>query len=104
MNIPYATRSRFFEPLHEALTAHGKCPGQGNAVTLTLSEEGYDGEIIIEISADPFDEFLSNWEGRDPTRFPARIRAAATVLRERRCFGRFLISHRQGLLSITPAP
>ena len=104
MNIKFTTRSDFFEPIREALEAHGRCPDQETPILVALSEEGYDGEILVEVLPEPDDAFLSNWEGSDPTRFPARIRAAATVLREAKCYGRFLIAHRQGLLSLTRAP
>jgi hypothetical protein len=101
LRIRYSVRSHFFEPLHAALEAHGRCPVRGDPVVVTLSEQGYDGSILVDILAGLSEEFISDWEGRDPTRFPARIRAAATVLHERGCHGRFLISHRRGVLSIT---
>ena len=65
---------------------------------------GYDGSIRITVGAPGEDEFdaevnLSNW-----TRFPARIRAAATELRDRGFQGTFRISHNQGELRIERIP
>lgn len=69
MNIRYTMRSEFFLPIQEALQSRGICPGQRDPIEITLTEEGYDGEILVEIVSDPADEFLSDWEGTDPTRF-----------------------------------
>jgi hypothetical protein len=104
MNLRYAGRSGFFAAILVALEQHGGCPEQGDPVTVSLSEQGYDGEIIVEITPDPEDEFMSDWEGSDETRFPARVRAAATVLRDRKCFGRYVVTHAKGLLTIVRAP
>src|SRR5690606_29828981 len=104
MNIKFTTRFDFLESSREVLEAQGRCLDQETPILVAVSEEGYDGEILVEVLPEPDDAFLSNWEGSDLTRFPERIRAAATVLREAKCYGRFLIAHRQGLLSLTRAP
>ena len=100
MDIPFSSRSKFFAPISEALDAAGGCPRVGG-VLIELSPEGYGGVVRVDVSGDRTDTFGSDWEGSDYTRFPARIRAAATVLRTRRCFGRFLIVHDQGQLTIS---
>lgn len=102
MNLKYAVRSSFVEPTTRALLAHGRCVTFDEYVTVELSEEGYQGSVLVEIT-ELADEFLSDWEGKDPTRFPMRIRAAATALRDLGCYGRFRISHTAGHLEIRRA-
>jgi hypothetical protein len=104
MYIPYATRSRFFEPIEEAFETARRCPDAGAPVSIVLAPGGYDGAIVVDTSHDENSGFAAEWERPDPTRFPARIRAAATVLRSRGCVGRYLITHRDGVLTISPAP
>jgi len=37
---------------------------------------------LVEIRESDDDTFLTAWTGNDPTRFPARIKAAATILKQ----------------------
>ncbi len=103
MEIPFSRRSEFFEPIHGAIKAAGGCSCLNQALTVSLSRQGYPGKIRVFIREEEAGVFDAEWEGSDPTRFPARIRAAATVLRDLRCHGRFLISHQAGVLTITRA-
>jgi hypothetical protein len=100
VDIPVSSRSKFFDPISRALDESGGCPALGSPVRVSLSQEGYEGEIIVIITPDHEDTFASDWEGSDVSRFPARIRAAATVLRMRQCFGKFIIQHEHGNLVI----
>ena len=61
-------------------------------------------ELAVEVIIKPEEEFVSNREYRDPTRFPARIRAAATALRDTGNFGLYSISHRESVLTINQRP
>jgi hypothetical protein len=101
MDITFATKSKFFDPINSAIEENGPCKA-GSPITVLLTEEGYEGEIHVHITPDSTESFATDWEGSDPTRFPARIRAAATVLKMRRCYGQFLISHEGGILAILP--
>jgi hypothetical protein len=100
VRIEFTARSSFLPAINEAFDAAGECPGAENTVIVQLSRQGYPGTIQVDITEDASDSFDSDWDGTDLTRFPARIRAAATVLRNRRCFGRFVIRHEQGHLTI----
>jgi len=64
---------------------------------------GYGGCIRVKIDRSHLREFEANWENEDWTRFPARIRAAATALRDTGHFGTFDISHEDGALLISEA-
>lgn len=97
MRIDFATRSSFLPAIHAALDDAGGCEGR---VVVQLSPQGYPGTIRLELTEGTSDSFATDWEGADPTRFPARIRAAATALRDRRCFGVFVVSHDEGRLTI----
>lgn len=61
-------------------------------------EGGYEEEIAITVAA--ANQFEVGRRYRDWTRFPARIRAAATALRDCEQFGSFLITCREGNLTI----
>ena len=57
---------------------------------------GYELDVEVEIK--PGDEFQSKGRGYlDETRFPARIRAAATALRDSGNIGLYSISHRESV-------
>lgn len=100
MKIPHLTqthRSEFYRPVKDALSkAAGKWP-----VLVTLKKPGgYKGkrEVTIVTAREP--QFDSDFEGDDWTRFPARIRAAATALRDAGLTGTFTIEHEDGELRI----
>jgi hypothetical protein len=61
---------------------------------------GYKGSIDVVISDLKEQEFNADLELADWTRFPARIRAAATELRDQGYSGVFKISHDEGRLQI----
>src|SRR5262245_22640889 len=99
MRIRYLTKSsRFVPAIADAIDARGgEVDGKWH---INLVDGGYHGRVIVDIDSRDREEFWCDWEGADATRFPARIRAAATALRDCRRFGRFLIEHADGLLSI----
>jgi hypothetical protein len=100
MRIPHliqSTRSQFHGLVHTAL-ADALRPL--NLDVNLRSGGGYDGEIQVKIQAPDELEFEAALELRDWTRFPARIRAAATALRDRGLLGRFRIGHQDGQLTI----
>jgi len=72
-------------------------------VHIDLDEGGYDGRVIVTIHATDRTIFGTDWERADPTRFPARIRAAAAALLSCGCEGRFEVSHSDGSLTIRAA-
>ncbi len=61
---------------------------------------GYSGSIRVKIEKSQAPVFEADWESNDWTRFPARIRAAATALRDTNTFGTFSITHQDGTLQI----
>ena len=62
------------------------------------SEDGYEGDCIANVLAG--NEFETDGKWSDITRFPARIKAAATCLKERKLFGKYRLSYKNGILSI----
>jgi hypothetical protein len=62
---------------------------------------GYRGNVEVAIGGPTEKEFEANVNISDRTRFPARIRAAATALRDRGCKGLFQIQHNNGKVQIT---
>ncbi len=99
MKIPHLVRDgQFLSRIKEALETEG-CPG---CVTIKFSKGGgYSGSIEVTIGSPTEKEFDADVSLKDRTRFPARIRAAATALRDAGCQGRSLVSHADGVLTIS---
>jgi hypothetical protein len=100
MKIPHLTqtdRSEFYPLIREALRgAENQFP-----VTVPLGKPGgYNGEVTLTTRAANEAEFEANLELTDWTRFPARIRAAATALRDSGRFGTFNVTHAEGQVTI----
>ena len=100
MKIPHLVKNGQFLPLiKQVLKAEG-CPG--NMTIKFPKGGGYSGKIEVTIGSPTEKEFDAAVSLKDRTRFPARIRAAATALRDVRCKGRFVIGHADGVLTIRP--
>ena len=100
MKVPYAMRSEFLAPCteliatqHEALTG-----GATISVQFTKKQKGYRSQVDVVISPGDSTYFGAN---PAPKRFPSRIKAAATALRDCGQVGRFRIGHGDGTLCIT---
>jgi hypothetical protein len=98
MKLQYSVRSRFFATIEKALPTYASV--RELDVRVFLGPGGYELDVEILIHADDAGWFDVDWENRDPSRFPARLRAAATVLKQRGYAGAFLIGHREGTLTI----
>lgn len=100
MRIPYVTRSSFLESCRDAIRKN--LPRQvGQQVKVTFDKKGgYRDTVRLSVESDMPNDFGSDWEGTDPTRFPVRIRAAATALRDEHCVGDFEITHLDGVLTV----
>lgn len=103
MDIPYVDESGFLDPCERAIRQERTALDAGQLVRINLDAEkpGYPGRVIVEVRAGDGSGFGSDFESSDPTRFPARIRAATTALYNCGCWGRFLVTHGEGVLEIT---
>ncbi len=101
MNILYALRSKFTALCQEGIASQQEALNVGKVIHIALEAGGYQGKIKVAIDAGNSTHFETDWSAGDPTRFPARIKAAATALRDRGSTGRFEISHANGVLSIS---
>jgi hypothetical protein len=102
MDIAHVGRSVFLTPCEQAIRDHAAILEAGGTIVITLDDGGYAGKVRIEIGDDPA-MFGSDWENSDPTRFPARIKAAATALFHCGCRGPYEVEHRDGFLTIRRA-
>jgi hypothetical protein len=100
MRIPFVSRSSFLAPIAKALGEADEELRNWRQVLVTLSPQGYNGVVEVEIARSDRQEFIAHCNFGDVSRFPVRIRAAATALRDRGFAGRFLIAHKSGLLRI----
>jgi len=94
--------SRFVKPCEDAIRANRNRLDAGDTVEISLTGEkpGYAERIEVEIRDNDTATFGTDWTSSDVSRFPARIKAAATALLNCGCFGCFVIEHRDGLLTI----
>ncbi len=102
MDIAYVTRSAFLATCEAAIGSNRMRFDAGDAVEIRLDDGGYAGSVVVEIRDDAT-TFGTDWESTDVTRFPARIKAAATALFNCGCRGRFSVEHRDGLVTIRVA-
>ena len=100
MDIEYAIRSQFLDACEATVCEYRAELEAGGIVHVALKEGGYDGRVAVTIHPTDHAIFVTDWEGTDPTRFPARIKAAATALLNCGFEGRFDISHSGGSLTI----
>ena len=98
MKIPHLARDGKFRP--QIRKGIGEL-AQKSSLQIALSPDGgYSGEVRIRIGSATERNFEAYIDLSDPTRFPARIRAAATELREQGFTGEFWIRHHNGALEI----
>ncbi len=64
------------------------------------SRGGASGSIHVTFEEYTYRGFETDWKGKNPRRFPARIRTATTALRDMNRWGTFLITHEDGILEI----
>jgi len=74
--------------------------GEAEIVLNDAEKDGYIGQFEINIGADNDNFDALDYKNLDITRFPARIKAAATSLKLLNFFGCFRISHKNGVLNI----
>lgn len=96
----YPTRSKFLDSCETAIREHRAELNAGAPVHVDLREGGYEGRVVVTIRPTDRDVFATDWDRGDPTRFPARIKAAAAALFNCHCQGRFEVSHADGSLTI----
>jgi len=94
-------KTKFYPDLLRCLRSRGPIEfGETISYVLpTQSPSGLEGDVIVDI-VDGL-EFDSSWKGKDRTWFGARIKAAATALRDSDQHGRFRISHKNGERALT---
>src|SRR5262249_48334101 len=100
-DIPYlknVAKSKFYRIVREVIEREMPF-GTSKTLACNLQKPGGD-EVAVEVVIKPGEEFQSDREYPDWTRFPARIRAAATALRDSGNFGIYSISHSESVLTI----
>lgn len=103
MDIAYATRSQFLATCEAAIRQQQVELDAGGTVCVDLGEGGYDGRVVVTIRSDNPSSFDAAWTNPDPTRFPARIKAAATALLNSGYEGAYELTHENGILTIRRA-
>jgi hypothetical protein len=102
--MPYTfsckSRSKFLPPIIKAIKQQRQDLTAGKQIVIQLvSKEGYNGEYECKINLKT-SLVAADFNYKDETRFPARIRAAAIALCIEGFNGTFEISHYSGLVTI----
>ncbi len=100
MKIPYLIRKSKFTPLIIKSLKENDVYKEEVKLIFCESRLGYNGEIKVTITQGEDKEFTVDKKFSDPTRFPARIKSAATALKELNLYGEFMISHRDNEIKI----
>ncbi len=100
MEISYALRSKFLAKCERTIKDRLDDLNSSALLRVEFESGGYNDRVVATIMQNNHNEFGTDWEQKDPTRFPARIKAAATALYNCECFGRYEIIHKDGLLTI----
>ena len=104
MKIKYNIRPSAFLPSSKAaLQQNSHTIQRGGLVLVNFASGGYNGHVKITIDPQNPSTFITDWSNTDATRFPARIKAAATALRDSGYVGRFEIRHLDGALEMRQA-
>ena len=97
--IPYANenRSKFIPLIKDQLVDFN---GNIEISIKDIKGRGYPGKFLIDIS--PNDDFfvVADFQNKDKTRFPQRIKATATALKLLGHEGRYNVSHKNGVITI----
>jgi hypothetical protein len=89
-------RSSFYQRIDDGVRA---AKNADRAVCVELEPGGYERDVRMTIRQDDPHAFRSDWKDAEK-RFSARLRAAATVLRDRRAWGAYHAVHIDGLLTL----
>jgi hypothetical protein len=103
MDIAFVNRSRFLDDCERTIRDGQDQLEGGGLLEIAFDDGGYPGRVAVTIREGDSGYFNSDWEGSDPTRFPARIKAAATALFNCECRGSYEIVHEDGALTIRRA-
>lgn len=98
--IPYVIRSRFLPVIGEHITRMRDKINAGLAIQISLDPGGYNGDVKVFIYSNNAHTFETDWHRSDATRFPQRIRSAATALQKCGFSGLFHIIYEDGVLAI----
>jgi hypothetical protein len=79
VDIAYVTRSQFLVACERAIRDQCAELDAGRVAVVDLGGGGYEGRVVVTIRPQDKGFFGTDWESTDPTRFPARIKAAATA-------------------------
>ena len=97
--LKFPSRSEFLERIERAIEDQRNQLEAGEAISVRLSAQGYNRRGVATIEAANSRTFWVDKKS-DPTRFGARIRAAALALHRKGYFGQYEIGHDTGVLTI----
>lgn len=108
MKIRFNAEPSMYAPLiREALQKDPEALTNGQTVSVKVpiqaaTKRGFERRVTVTVTADP-DYFETDWPGADPSRFGAKLRAAATMLRQLGFEGAFVVEHEGQFITIARA-
>jgi hypothetical protein len=100
MRVKYPDQSEYVIPIENFIYNNRRALLNKEPITIELKAGGYDDQILVRVREEDELGFFSSKDFRYGTRFPQRIKAAAWALHRQRCYGRFLITHKESKLTI----
>lgn len=98
MQIPYLKNSLLVGLCENVLAARGNQLDSG--IDIQLEPTDRDTSILVTVEKAATNTFEADWDMSAPTSFPVQINAAATALFKQGVVGTFLVSQKQGMLTI----
>jgi hypothetical protein len=102
MEISYLKRrSKFLAPCVDAISQQRDALLAGKIIRVDLRDAaGWELAVKATISDKDKLSFGTDWKNKDPSFFPARLKAAATALRNCGLNGNFIVEHNNSTVTI----
>jgi len=100
MWIKFPIRGQFVDEIEKAISNNKANLATGLPIKVKLNPGGFDATVRVKISQEHPHEFWADWNQKNASWFPARIKNAAWALQRQGVFGEFEITHNNGNLAI----
>lgn len=92
------SHSKFYSPIDEVVSEQIEAIRSGQYLEIAFEGKAYKQKPIKASITQS--QFLADFKNPDVTRFCARLKALATVLRDRELYGNYIISHVEGVCGL----
>ena len=100
-SINYGKNGKFINTITNNIINLTKQINNHESISINLGiTGGYIANNILIVISDNNKQFFTNLRLRDKSRFPARVKNLAIVLKELKLYGEYIISHNDGILKL----